>query len=455
VIVNDLIHPDSSRRRYDKVQVRAAATARANQLVAVHTLVGAITVTLPAGVSAGTCVAVGDEDGNAATNAITVAAAATIDGNASVTISQADGVQEFVFNGTRWEQILTSKLVATSRVDLEVKSIAMLRKALASVAVAASFGNITIDNTITAPNGLNVNVSGGDLDFVVDGWETHEVDGDFTIITKAGSGGDVDITLDTNGDFQCRALGGADEFSFMQPASVTFHVHASAERRIELFAGTGAGGTLDLRATTYKFADSDRSHYYVLTPANLAADRVLNLPLLTANDTLVAAAFAQTLTNKTLDGATIVTSGTGFFQYGAGTVATVAYHRFAHAAGNIVAMRDNAGTADVVALALSGTNTLVVGGSAFNANLFSNLNLTGTSVTLYGNGALKMTVSSTGVQFGNGGTDHGGGTGCMIGIDNATAVPTTNPTNGGILYVEAGALKWRGSGGTVTTIANA
>lgn len=43
----------------------------------------------------------------------------------------------------------------------------------------------------------------------------------------------------------------------------------------------------------------------------------------------------------------------------------------------------------------------------------------------------------------------------VIGIANATTVPTTNPTGGGILYVESGALKYRGSSGTVTTIANA
>ena len=37
---------------------------------------------------------------------------------------------------------------------------------------------------------------------------------------------------------------------------------------------------------------------------------------------------------------------------------------------------------------------------------------------------------------------------------NSTA-PSSNPTGGGYLYVEAGALKYRGSSGTVTTIANA
>jgi hypothetical protein len=40
-------------------------------------------------------------------------------------------------------------------------------------------------------------------------------------------------------------------------------------------------------------------------------------------------------------------------------------------------------------------------------------------------------------------------------IANAATVPASNPSGGGVLYVEAGALKYRGSSGTVTTIANA
>ncbi len=46
----------------------------------------------------------------------------------------------------------------------------------------------------------------------------------------------------------------------------------------------------------------------------------------------------------------------------------------------------------------------------------------------------------------------GGGTGSVIGIQNATVVPSTNPTGGGVIYAEAGALKYRGSSGTVTTL---
>lgn len=59
------------------------------------------------------------------------------------------------------------------------------------------------------------------------------------------------------------------------------------------------------------------------------------------------------------------------------------------------------------------------------------------------------------VQIGpNASTQVGGGTNCL-GLGNASVVPTTNPSGGGVLYAEAGALKWRGSNGTVTTIANA
>jgi len=48
----------------------------------------------------------------------------------------------------------------------------------------------------------------------------------------------------------------------------------------------------------------------------------------------------------------------------------------------------------------------------------------------------------------------GGGIG-VLGIRNAATVPSSDPSNGGVLYCEGGALKYRGSSGTVTTIANA
>lgn len=62
-------------------------------------------------------------------------------------------------------------------------------------------------------------------------------------------------------------------------------------------------------------------------------------------------------------------------------------------------------------------------------------------------------VDTTGVAFFAPGSFGSGDE--VIFIANATTAPTTNPTGGGILYVEGGALKYRGSSGTTTTIAPA
>jgi hypothetical protein len=51
-------------------------------------------------------------------------------------------------------------------------------------------------------------------------------------------------------------------------------------------------------------------------------------------------------------------------------------------------------------------------------------------------------------------SQFGGGEG-VIGIGNAKERPSVNPAKGGILFVENGALKYRGSKGTETIIASA
>lgn len=40
----------------------------------------------------------------------------------------------------------------------------------------------------------------------------------------------------------------------------------------------------------------------------------------------------------------------------------------------------------------------------------------------------------------------------VVWIANATTTPTSSPVGGGVLYVESGALKYRGTGGTITTV---
>ena len=72
------------------------------------------------------------------------------------------------------------------------------------------------------------------------------------------------------------------------------------------------------------------------------------------------------------------------------------------------------------------------------------LNRAGNNITMCeGGGNVGVGVST----FGTSATK-------VLGLANATA-PSTSPAGMGQLYVEAGALKYRGSSGTVTTLANA
>lgn len=65
----------------------------------------------------------------------------------------------------------------------------------------------------------------------------------------------------------------------------------------------------------------------------------------------------------------------------------------------------------------------------------------------------RMRIDSSN-NVGIGTTTFGTSAAGVIGIANGTA-PTTSPAGMGQIYVEGGALKYRGSSGTVTTIANA
>jgi hypothetical protein len=70
------------------------------------------------------------------------------------------------------------------------------------------------------------------------------------------------------------------------------------------------------------------------------------------------------------------------------------------------------------------------------------------------NGAAMGTYSASGFQLFSETYSLGGGVG-VLGITNRNTAPTSNPTGGGILYAEAGALKYKGSSGTTTTLAAA
>lgn len=86
---------------------------------------------------------------------------------------------------------------------------------------------------------------------------------------------------------------------------------------------------------------------------------------------------------------------------------------------------------------------------------FSNYSTDGT-IRFYvnaGNDVVLFLKTDQNIGLGSSGSFGGGAR--VVSIANCTASPTSNPTGGGVLYVESGALKFRGSSGTTTTIANA
>jgi hypothetical protein len=102
---------------------------------------------------------------------------------------------------------------------------------------------------------------------------------------------------------------------------------------------------------------------------------------------------------------------------------------------------------------------VVTGAASTTSALFQTKTSAGTATFEVGaSGAIvhrAISFYTNSLQLGSTSSDMGGSAGAVISMKNATTAPTTNPTGGGILYAEGGALKWRGSSGTVTTIANA
>lgn len=93
-------------------------------------------------------------------------------------------------------------------------------------------------------------------------------------------------------------------------------------------------------------------------------------------------------------------------------------------------------------LDLSTGNNLLVYGNAVGGNM-NGYPASGLPFIAPGNILLTGAFASSGLGNGAG----------VIGIRNATTIPSGNPTSGGILYSDGGAVKWRTSNGTVADIA--
>jgi hypothetical protein len=93
----------------------------------------------------------------------------------------------------------------------------------------------------------------------------------------------------------------------------------------------------------------------------------------------------------------------------------------------------------------------ITGGSEANVKAYSSP--AGAAISLDIDGDIAILITQDGIKL-HPGASLGSGV-RVIGIANATTAPTTNPSSGGVLYCQSGALKYRGSSGTVTTLAAA
>ena len=127
----------------------------------------------------------------------------------------------------------------------------------------------------------------------------------------------------------------------------------------------------------------------------------------------------------------------------------------AQIAGNGTGIQANFGIT-ATANAASVKPLIVKGAASQSANLTewqSSAAAVLASISAAGLGTFAGVTLSTTTSLSLGTPSLGGGAG-VISIANATTAPTTDPSGGGILYVESGALKFRGSSGTVTTLAS-
>jgi hypothetical protein len=159
----------------------------------------------------------------------------------------------------------------------------------------------------------------------------------------------------------------------------------------------------------------------------------------------------------------------GDFGAQSGTTSSARFRYFdnPNVAGSYIDTQTSIG---VVARSTSNATLYVKGVASQNANLFEAQNSAGSIVmsvtsigqlnlpqgSIIGSGGLTCMVlgAARNVALASGSPSNGGGS-AVVFIGNASTLPTTNPSGGGILYVDAGALKYRGTSGTVTTIANA
>jgi hypothetical protein len=225
-----------------------------------------------------------------------------------------------------------------------------------------------------------------------------------------------------------------------------FLISALQTRRDGRNGGPGGGGYAGLRLSGTAPVVATNVGCYVGTDdggtANTSPEygvRVTN-----AKDVQLDSAYLHGLTAGLIqDGVnTRITLGTN--------ITTVAGNNFSEDRVLVSSAVSRTGTSTGVAATLTGNGTadpLTVNGGPATSERF----VVRKDGSVYSNSLLNTFYN---LGIGPGSTPFGGGR-YVLGMQNVQTAPTGTPGTGGILYVEGGALKFRGSSGTVTTIAPA
>lgn len=148
-------------------------------------------------------------------------------------------------------------------------------------------------------------------------------------------------------------------------------------------------------------------------------------------------------------GATVPATGSIRWPYSAPAQPLLTRKTSGGSDANVISM-----AGDIMTVGSSWTMTITaVGGLSYECQAAVTAQTDLFRVKDWGGGVDRIRVDATNLAFvsnGTGAPNYQSGT-LVAFWGNASAVPTGNPTAGGFLYAEAGAGKWRGSGGTVTT----